>query len=415
MASPAVARELAADVAGLVDSAAQGRVVVLGSLPPDGRDLDLVARSRERERVAEALAAAGLLRKGPTFALFRSRCAYGVELFAAEQFLPPAACEQLFEHALPLDGRASLARPAPAHALLILAGLAASEGGLSAKRRRRLERILAEDAGAWRQAGEAAPLWGVTSALAQLERAATTGKPAFARTRVRARMARARRALPRRRQGLLVTLSGIDGAGKSSQARLLAESLRALGVDAEVVWNDLLGSRLLKWLAAAPKALLALGGRGGGGMARWDDAPPSRDAPPPGRLRAIWSTIVTLLTALEQRAVTPSLMRGRVVIFDRGPLDLAVRMQVLYRAKVGVQRRLVRIGTPTPDLAFLLDIAAELSLARKQDVWSSQQLSEQAALYRDLAEGFQACRIDGTRPPEEIASEIARKVWLALR
>jgi dTMP kinase len=418
MSSSQVANELAGIVAGDVDAVAGGRVIVLGSLPPGGRDLDLLARAPERERIERALEAAGLARKGSDFALFRSCSAYGVELVAAEEFVPQPALDELFAQALPLDGRTALARPAPADALLVMARLVAGEGGLRPKRRARLERILSEDPHAWGRAREIAPSWRAERALQSLERAAAqTSIPASERLHPR----RLRRALRPPHRGLLVALSGIDGAGKSSQARWLADSLTALGVDVEVVWNNLLGNRALKILSAPPRALLRLGGRGGERMARWDDPPPQADDAagsdhPGSDLRRAWSMIVTVANSLEQQIpATRSLARGRVVVFDRSPLDLAVRMQVLYRADVGRQRRLVRWTAPRPDVAFLLDIPAQVSLTRKHDVWSPTQLAEQASLYRQLAPRFGVRMIDGQRPPDEIAAEIAREVWLALR
>jgi thymidylate kinase len=108
-------------------------------------------------------------------------------------------------------------------------------------------------------------------------------------------------------------------------------------------------------------------------------------------------------------------MHGRVIVFDRSPLDLAVRMQVLYRANVEPQRRLVQLAAPRPDLAFLLDIPAEVSLARKRDIWSPSQLVEQRRLYCALAPRFGVQRLDGQRPPQDIAAEIAREAWFALR
>ena len=172
MSSPPVASELATGVAATVDAAASGRVIVLGSLPPAGRDLDVLARSPERDRIERALDAAGLVRKGSDFALFRACRAYGVELIAAEEFVPQAALEDLFAQALPLEGYTALARPAPAHALLVLARLVVDEGSLQPKRRARLERILAEEPQAWKGARDMASAWRAGGALESLERAA---------------------------------------------------------------------------------------------------------------------------------------------------------------------------------------------------------------------------------------------------
>src|SRR5262249_62086100 len=114
MSGSPVADELASSVTATVDAAALGRVIVLGSLPPAGRDLDLLARTPERERIESALSDAGLERKGSEFALFGACSAFGVELITAERFLPRSALDDLFGRALPLDGSTALARPAPA-------------------------------------------------------------------------------------------------------------------------------------------------------------------------------------------------------------------------------------------------------------------------------------------------------------
>jgi thymidylate kinase len=411
MDSPALPRELAADVAATVDAAACGRAIVLGSLPPAGRDLDLLALAPERERIERALVAGGLVRKGSGFALFRSCSAYGVELFAAEDFAPADAIAELFAQAIPLAGFTALARPSPADALIVLAMLVADEGRLQSKRGQRLERILAEDPQAWQRARRAAPAWQAQRELTLLERAAS-GEPLPLPRRLRAR---APRALPRRRRGLLVALSGIDGSGKSSQSRWLADALAALGCDVEVVWNNLLGNRALDLLAGPPKALMRLAGRKGERIASYDESPPRSGAEGASALHSAWATVVTLANALEQRVASAGpVRRGRVVVFDRSPLDLAVRMQVLYRASVAIQRRLVGLAAPRPDLAFLLDIPAEVSLTRKSDIWTQSQLAEQAMLYRSLAPRYGVRPLDGQRPPDEIAAEIAREAWLAL-
>jgi thymidylate kinase len=413
MTGSLTAGELAASVVAVVDGSARGRVIVLGSLPPSGRDLDILVRAPGREQIEDALSAAGLVRNGSSFALFRACSAYGVELFIAGQFLPEEALNELFAQALPLKGFAALSRPTPAHALLILAILVAEEGHLRPKRRARLERILAEDPQAWQHARKIAPAWQAARSLDLLARAAATGRRLPVSWRLRGLRPRG---LPSRRPGLLIALSGIDGAGKSSQARWLADSLMALGVDVEVVWNDLLGSRALNLLAAPPKALLRLAGNRNERLASYEESSPSSGAAAASAMRGIWSTVVTFANSLEQRVLASGpVMRGGVVVFDRSPLDLAVRMQVLYRSNVQMQRRLVRVAAPRPDLAFLLDIPPEVSLARKDDIWSPSQLVEQATLYHELAPSFGVRRLDGQRPPEEIAAEIAREVWLALR
>lgn len=427
-----IPQTLALSVSQLVDSLAGGRVVVLGSPPPHGRDLDLLVRAPERARTEQGLLANGHVERGGTFARFAECSAYGVELIAAERYLPPGPLEDLFREARTLSPFVHLAEPAPRHALLILARLVAEEGQLAAKRRRRLERIQAAAPAVWEDAQRIAPAWGAEGALRLLGELARDPAPRPVSVRAAASgdgrrraapAARAALALARGQRGMLVSLSGLDGSGKSSQARWLVESLQELGVPAEVVWNDLHGNIAGDVVARPLKALLGLLGRRPREFSS-HAAPPAAelladaDAGRTGSsqlVREAWSAYVTLTDALEQRwHAARHQARGRVVVFDRGPLDLAVRMEVLYRTSKARQTSIARLATPRPALSFLLEIPPELSLERKDDIWSLAQLTEQAGIYSSLADRFRVTRLDGTRPAAELAAEITTKVWRAL-
>jgi thymidylate kinase len=409
---------LAEQVTSMVRSSVGGPAVVLGSLPPAGRDLDLLVRRSEHDRLAQALPDRGLVRKDSTFAWFAACSAYAVELISAEEYLGEDLLDDLFASATPLPGLEPLAQPAPPHALLILARLVAEEDGMTAKRRARLERILTADPLAWGKAAEAAAGWGATDALARLqpERGSAGAHPVPVGRLARAARGRTRARLSGQRRPL-VSFSGIDGSGKSSQARWLTDALTELGVDAELIWNDLLGNFALNLVGKPLKLLLRLAGREPEPLAQYEETPAGPPTDPGsgrrGAVRGVWSTFVTLSNALEQRVLAGrSRVRNEVVVFDRGPLDLAVRMEVLYRSDAERLRRLVERAAPRPDLAFFLEIPPELSPGRKDDVWSLGQLREHAALYDRLAGRFGARRLDGQRPPEELAAEIAQEVWL---
>src|SRR5439155_7587165 len=93
--------------------------------------------------------------------------------------------------------------------------------GQTPKTPARLASILADQPDAFKEARRSAPAWGATQALDALEDGS-------------------RRRLPSRpRRGTLITLSGLDGAGKSSQATALRHALDRLGHDAVVEWSSL--------------------------------------------------------------------------------------------------------------------------------------------------------------------------------
>jgi len=64
--------------------------------------------------------------------------------------------------------------------------------------------------------------------------------------------------------------------------------------------------------------------------------------------------------------------------------------------------------------AFYLDIPPETSLGRKDDRWTLEDLSTQADLYREEYGRRGVVRLDGLRPPDELAAEIGEAVWRAL-
>jgi thymidylate kinase len=403
---------LAAHAARLIDRHAGGRVLVFGSLPPEGRDLDLLVRSAEERSLAHALPAEGFVGKGRHWALFRDCSAYGIELVPAAAWrLPQEELEALFEEARPIEGFESLVRPAPAHALLILARrVAAARAGLEPKLRARLDALAAEDARVWEQAEARAEAWAGGRALARLA-AAREGK-----------RSRAPRLRPSRRpkRSVIVAFSGLDGAGKSTQASVLREALDRLGVEATVVWRPLGDNRVLELIGRPAKRILSsmrfgplrgLAERSARGSVM---SVPGREGD--GIVRSAWATFVVVLNLAAQRqAAARHALRGRVVIYDRHVLDSAVRMRFLYGAagRSRLQRLLLRTASPRADFAYLLEIPPETAAARKRD-WTLDELRRQADLYHEEAPLFGVRRLDGQRPREELCALVASDVWRAL-
>ncbi len=226
-----------------------------------------------------------------------------------------------------------------------------------------------------------------------------------------------------RRRTRLVTFSGLDGAGKSSQAELLREKLSADGAQAVIEWVPVaINPSIGKIKSVAKSALRPLLRAGGTGAAGGEGA----DASDPGKLlvrrsatvRHIWSTVVTVANiASHWRVVLRHVGRGRIVIFDRYALDSAVRLHTWYDelGSVRFQSWLVRTLSPRPSISFLLDVPADTALTRKVDRWDLEQLRQQAAIYRSECRTFRVKGLDGTRPRDELAVEIAREVSERLR
>ncbi|MCC6000185.1 MAG: dTMP kinase [Pararhodobacter sp.] len=200
---------------------------------------------------------------------------------------------------------------------------------------------------------------------------------------------------------LFITFEGIDGSGKSTQARLLAASLDA---------------RLTREPGGSPGAeeirrLLVQGD-----AARWSA-----------------ETEILLFTAARrdhlERTILPALRAGEVVVCDRfadstrvyqgtrgtDGAGLRAKVDMLHAAMIGIE----------PDLTFIIDTDPATALARGQARGGAEDRFESLGLafQQALRTGFLAlaadhpdrlCVIDGNRPPEVIAQEVAQRARAAL-
>ena len=410
----------------LVDTLVERPVLVFGSLPPTGRDVDLLAHPPEHHALAAGLEQAGYLRRGHVWARFERCSADVVEVVAAAAWeLPAGELDALFERALPLAGRRHLVRPAPEHALLILARrLARERGALQAKHRERIATALEEDPGAWERARARASAWRAREQLSRLQHRfgqpdAQSGPELAQRSRA---VARAAARLARRRRGILISLSGLDGCGKSSQSRHLQETLDRAGFETVVVWTSVMAQpeavaavkRAANRLLAAGAALRGLRSDPAGDLrpsASVDRANALRHRSP--SVRFGWALLQGATNAVRQRRATaPELRRGRVVICDRYVLDALVQLRYAYGTGRGTRPldALLRAIPPRPQLSYLLDVPPELATARKPE-YEVEQNTERAHIYRELAPEHGAVWIDSTLAPEEICAQIARDVW----
>ncbi|NLG26870.1 MAG: hypothetical protein GX557_03115 [Chloroflexi bacterium] len=201
-----------------------------------------------------------------------------------------------------------------------------------------------------------------------------------------------KRRLPFRSQRpMLITLSGIDGSGKSAHARALVRALETCEVSVRSVWSRGGSSRLTDAAIALAKPLLRTGADAEtpAGETRASNVQRKRTWMKRPLLRAGWVWLVTLdlLVQYGWRVAWP-LWRGRVVVSDRYTYDALVELAALTgssRVYDSLAGRLLRALTPRPRRAYLLDVAPYQALARKPDE-TLEFLTEQAQTYRSMAD-----------------------------
>jgi thymidylate kinase len=211
---------------------------------------------------------------------------------------------------------------------------------------------------------------------------------------------------PRRRRGpLVITVSGMDGSGKSSAAELLRERLTASGVPAEVSWGRLGSeSEVLDPLAAPVKRLLRRRGTvadpvaaGGPGVSKTQDP---REAS--GRRRpvsSVWILLVAVANLRTYRRATAG--RRATIVCDRWITDALVDLELRYGRHRGAAWILRRLG-PRRDLGILLEIDATTAAARKPGDQAEQVLTRMQQLYARRAFEERLVTIDAGAPRDEV-------------
>lgn len=212
-------------------------------------------------------------------------------------------------------------------------------------------------------------------------------------------------------QGLLVTFSGLDGAGKSTQIELLIERLRQRGREPAYLWTRGGYTPLLEFLK---KLLRRLPGRA---------VPPSGNNPQRARafrrrwVRRLWLTLAQLdLLWVYGVQLRWRRGRGQIVICDRYLWDTRLDFRLNFAQENVPGWRLWRLlarVTPRPDASFLLLLPVEESV-RRSDLKGEpfrdapEILAQRLAQYQTWArEDKSRWRVlDGRRPIEELAAEV---------
>lgn len=199
-------------------------------------------------------------------------------------------------------------------------------------------------------------------------------------------------------RGRFITFEGGEGSGKSTQAKMLAQRLKALAVGvvltrepggskgAEIIRHILLAG-VAKPLGAETEALLFAAAR--------DDH--------------------------VRNVIRPAIARGKWVICDRFVDSTRVYQGALGNVDARIIRRLeqIAVGDTMPDLTFILDLPAEVGIQRAArrrgqaaaDRFETETIEFHARLreaYRDIArrEPDRCVLIDTEQPKEKVAEDI---------
>jgi thymidylate kinase len=426
-----------AELASAIDGLAHAPVLVAGSPPPHGRDLDLLVGQVQAEQVRRFLETEGFLAWRSTWARFNGHGALAVELVPADGWGSARHHDgaDLLAGAVPLPGFRHLSRPAPHVQLLLVAqNLLLRRGRLTPGGRRRAAEAAASGPRVWGDAADLAERLDLTAPVSLLRRA-LAAPDGWAGPRRAAevllavgsgpqgvRTARARNLVPRRSRPALVSLSGPDGSGKSTQGARLRKALEDAGVPTTSAWVRTTERPPL------PGPLRAFADRWRRPTSTGETAPRTPRVAPDATPRAVpvhvrlaehlWITSVVLGNAtLVWRGVWQG-RAARVLVLDRFVLDAEVKLVYWYGlrrgADIAFERRLFRALCPKPDVAVLLAVAPETNTARRADEWQLHEFRDFRRLYATAADELGAVVVDAERPLEIVAREVAEVVWRRL-
>jgi dTMP kinase len=194
---------------------------------------------------------------------------------------------------------------------------------------------------------------------------------------------------------MFITFEGVDGSGKSTQVRLLAEQLRGEG-------RDVLATREPGGTAFGEKVRELI--LGDDELAPWAEA----------------ALFTAARAQLVDQVIRPALAQGQDVLCDRY-LDSSLAYQGLARG-LGVERvleiNLAATGALLPDRTFLILVPLDQAALRRGNAPDRIEregddfVARVESAYRELA-GIFAQRIvtvDGNRPPAEVANEIREQL-----
>ncbi len=196
-------------------------------------------------------------------------------------------------------------------------------------------------------------------------------------------------------KGFLIVLDGIDGAGKSTQARRLLQKLRALGYKAVSFREPTRGKwgRVIKRMAKTVRSLT-----------------PEEEL----------ELFVKDRRENVHKNIQPALSGEKVVILDRYYFST-----IAYQGAKGIDpsriRRLNERFAVKPDLVFILDIEPGRGLGRIQKRKKKDLLFERERYLgrvRKIFSGFRGRKfvhLDAARSKEELAGEIIARVLRRLK
>jgi thymidylate kinase len=205
---------------------------------------------------------------------------------------------------------------------------------------------------------------------------------------------------------MLIALSGVDGSGKSTQARALRDAFAAGHVRSRIVWTRIGDTPLLRLLHSARK--------------RYEQSKGTLTQRTFSRTSwrlVLWAIVASADYAAWLQYVRWRLWRGDVVIADRYLCDFEVELGIRLRNAphlAALLLRILRSLAPTPKRAYLLQVDPALTRTRTTaSDFSDLDPADMQRRYDALTHRYGLRAYDASRPLDELATALVHDALTA--
>jgi dTMP kinase len=210
-------------------------------------------------------------------------------------------------------------------------------------------------------------------------------------------------------RGSLITFSGLDGAGKSTQIALLTDHLNRNGARPLYIWTRGGYTAVLQGLKTLSRRILH------GRLPHSGNSPQRSDAFSQGWVRRLWLYLAWLdLLWVYGVQIRWQRYRGRQVLCDRYVWDTAIDFRLNFPQEklddYWLWRLLGRIS-PRPDASFLMLLTVDESVRRSEMKGEPfpdppEVLGQRLASYHDLIPRVPFHVLDGSQPITALFQQI---------
>ena len=210
-------------------------------------------------------------------------------------------------------------------------------------------------------------------------------------------------------RGILVSLSGIDGAGKTTLAKASVTVMEEQGMRCKYVWGGFVSSfTIVKPLIWVLKRSVFRGER------HMERSSTKGTVLKSSLLSTIYQ-YAALLDYIFQGFIRIGipLTLGTNVICDRYIYDLIASIGVLLdypsEKSLALLHACLRF-LPQPQLVFLIDVPERVAYQRKDDIISPASLALRRGTYLEMAKRHRMIVLDGSRDQEELKNLVVTDV-----